>query len=68
MELRENKKRLKFSKDQGAAYMLAIRSVNNWPQIVQKNIDDSSSDFTEITNGGYAIEEILGWDKAKNEV
>ena len=66
MELRENKKRLVFSKDGNS--MLAIRSINNWPQIVQQNIDEPSSDFTEITNGKYEVEEILGWDKNNNEV
>ena len=66
MELRENKKRLVFSKDGNS--MLAIRSVNNWPQIVQKNLDESSSEFSEITNGNFEVEEILGWDIDKNEV
>ena len=66
MELRENKKRLVFSKD--GKSLLAIRSMNNWPQIVQQNIDEPSSDFTEITNGKYEVEEILGWDKDNNEV
>ena len=66
MELRENKKRLVFSKDGNS--MLAIRSVNNWPQIVQKNLDESSSEFSEITNGNFEVEEILGWDIDKNDV
>ena len=66
MELRENKKRLVFSKDGNS--MLAIRSVNNWPQIVQKNLDESSPEFSEITNGNFEVEEILGWDIVKNKV
>ena len=57
MELRENKKRLVFSKDGNS--MLAIRSVNNWPQIVQKNLDESSPEFSEITTGNFVVEEIL---------
>ena len=66
MELRENKRRLVFSKDGNS--MLAIRSVNNWPQIVQKNLDELSPDFSQITNGEFEVEEILGWDIVKNEV
>ena len=66
MELRENKKRLVFSKDGNS--MLAIRSVNDWPQIVQKNLDESPSEFSEITNGNFEVEEILGWDIDKNDV
>ena len=54
----------KISKDGNS--MLAIRSLNNWPQIVQQNIGEPS--FTEITNGKYEVEEILAWDKDNNEV
>ena len=65
VELRENKKRVVFSKSGND--MLTIRSVNFWPQIVHKNLSDGSK-YSTITTGDYEVAEILGWDEAKNEV
>ena len=46
--------------------MLAIRSVNFWPQIIKKNFGDD--DFIIITNGEFEVVDILAWDETKNEV